>query len=748
MPKSIYPHHSFVSGEISPRAFGRFEPEKPIFRSGAKLLENFLIVQLGGVFFRPGTVFVDEIKDSTLPAKLLRFEFSTTQAYVLELGQQYLRFFANSGRVENPPGTPVELSTVFLQTEVFAIMTAQKSDVMYLTHQNHPPQKLIRTSAIAFTISAAPIVRGPFLDKNVSATTITPSSDTGATTLTASTAIFLVGHIGSLWRVKSGVVKVTGFTSTTVVTGSVQAEPDGTSGNLATGPGAVTDWAEGAFSDVRGYPTSVVFHEERLYYGGPGQHFYGSVIGAYDNFAVGSATASDAVSFELASSQSSIIRWLASNGANLQLGTQAGTYSASSGSSTSPITPTNIQVVFDTDYGVATIAPHLIAGYLYYLQANLFQLRELIFNFYINRQEASDANLLADHILRDGSGVVDMERQQSPNDRIWVVRSDGQLAVLTRNTNEKVLGWSRLIAGSDALSAGSFETICILPQEGKDDQIWVVVKRTINGTTKRYVEYFNPEYFTNPWEPSALDCSLSLDSPKTITGATQANPVVVTATTHGFSNGDQIKIDLVQGMTQLNGNRYLVANKTANTFSLTTLEGVNVNGTSYSAYRTGGQARKMVTSISGLTHLNGETVSVVTDGALPSTQQTFVVSGGAITLPTPAAVVHVGLPYAGTVQLLKINDGQQTEMRRVYRVTLRLDRSLGLRVGTDASHLSPVYFQHTNDPLGASPALFTGDLEPSFDGAWDTETEFVLQKNDPLPLMILAVVLRSETESK
>lgn len=86
-----------------------------------------------------------------------------------------------------------------------------------------------------------------------------------------------------------------------------------------------------------------------------------------------------------------------------------------------------------------------------------------------------------------------------------------------------------------------------------------------------------------------------LESAKTITGATKANPGVITSATHGYSNGDWIYITGVGGMTQLNGNYYIVANATTNTFTLTDLNGVPVNTTSYGTYTLGGSAQRVYT---------------------------------------------------------------------------------------------------------------------------------------------------------
>lgn len=667
--------------------------------------------------------------------------------YVLESGTVYLCTIAHtSGTFSTDLAadkwaeqSELEVVTPWSTADNSLIHYAQNADTMYLFHPNFPTQKLQRQSATEFTLIEAPFIRGPFLDDNITAKTITPSAATGTgITLTASAATFEAGHVGSLWKVNTGVVKITGFTSTTVVTGDVQAEPNGTAGTL-TGTSAYTSWAEGAFSAVRGYPRSGTFYGQRLVCGGTThepQKFFATNIAAYDNFKTDASNAAAAYTYQVASEQLNAIRWLAASPGALQLGTSGGTTSAAVSSGT--ITNTNVpEINVDTNYGTLPIQPKRISSLLYFVQKNGYNLREISYNYLAQRNFAADMNIMADHILRDGGGAYTLEYQQSPQDRLWVLRNDGQIAVLTRNMDQEVMGWARIIAGSDAAGQGMFESIAVIQTDEGDDEVWVIVKRTINGTTKRYVEYFLPESFDEDWDSVNVDSSLTLDSPITITGATKANPVVVTAPAHGFSNGDQVKIDNVSGMTDLNGNSYLVANKTATTFELTTLASANVNGTSYGTYASGGEVRKMVTAITGLSHLNGETVTVQADGAALSA--TYTVSGGSITLASKAAVVHVGLPYEGEMVLLKPGDANtQFKNRRFHLASFRLNRSLGFQFGQEEDSLADVELE-ANDGT-----LFTGDQEVAFPAWWDKEPELIIRQEEANPLFILAISLRSE----
>ena len=166
-----------------------------------------------------------------------------------------------------------------------------------------------------------------------------------------------------------------------------------------------------------------------------------------------------------------------------------------------------------------------------------------------------------------------------------------------------------------------------------------------------------------------------------------------------------------------------------------------------------GQVRKMVDSITGLNHLEGEGIEVQMDGILPTNSlgklvtNLFTVSSGAITLPKKAAVVHAGLPYDGIIKLLKSSDGSvigsgQTKMRRTYLGVVRFFKSLGLKIGPNEDNLVPIF-----DGVPTLP-LISSDKRKLPVAPWDDETEMVFKMEDPLPCLILMILLESEVEEK
>jgi len=769
---------NFARGEFSPRLDGRTDIEQ--YQMSARTLENITVRSFGGASNRPGTYFVSEVKDSTKITRIIPFQFSTTQTYILELGDEYIRFYKDSGQIVKTLGdtaawvtatgyvvgdfvqngsviyycivahtsgtfatdlaagkwvaqTAYEIPSPYDSTEVFDIQFAQSADVLYMVHPSYAPRKLSRTGHTSWTleeIDYTAIQNRPALRaSNFSSTTITPSADTGAgITLTASTSIFNADHVGSIWRIKSGWVKIKTYASGTSVTADVLY-----SISLATGPAATTDWAEGAWSEYRGYPSAINFYEQRLFYActdGDPQTIWGSQSLSYENFETG-ADDTDSLLYTIASEQVDAIQWL-SGGKGLAVGTIGGVYVMSSGASNLPLTPDNVVVNRETTYGCAFLMPIRIGNHIFYIQRNYRTVREFSYSFDIDSYIANDMTILSEHITE--SGILDTGYMQSPDNIFWCVRDDGEIAILTIQIEHKVFAWSRLVTD------GIFESVAVIPN-GQEDQVWFVVQRYINGSWVRYIEYMKPVAIPEPEDCFFVDCGLSLDNPVTISGATAADPVVVTAASHGFSNGDIIKIRGVVGMTELNHRRFKVANKATHTFELTDLNDNDIDGTEYTAYESGGEARECVSSVSGLDHLEGESVAILVDGAVHPAR---TVASGAITLNDEYAEIHVGLPYTATIltqrpEVQTASGTAQNKLKRITKLAVRLYESLGCNVGNE-SNMDIIPFRTTVDPLDEPPELYSGDKQVQFPVGYNKDMRIKITQDQPLPLNVLAIM--------
>ena len=201
---------SFAAGELAPSLYGREDLAK--YAVGLRTLKNFTVHPHGGVSNRAGMRYVAEAKHAGKAVRLVPFEYSDTDAYLLEFGDEYVRFYKNGAQLAKD-GSPYELETPYLEGELRALSFAQSADVLFIVHPNHPPMELARYADTNWTLEKCAFKGGPFRTMNSTDTTIALSSMTGNVTLTASAALFEAGHAGALFSVFHHVDEVTKKTS-------------------------------------------------------------------------------------------------------------------------------------------------------------------------------------------------------------------------------------------------------------------------------------------------------------------------------------------------------------------------------------------------------------------------------------------------------------------------------------------------------------------------------------------------------
>ena len=398
----VHPFQSnFTAGELSPRLEGQVDFKK--YFNGCSKLTNMIVYPHGGATRRGGTHFASEVKDSTKEVRLIPFEFNVTQAYVLEFGNQYIRFYKDNGQIQSG-GSAYEISTPYLEAELPELHIAQSADVMYICHSNHAPRKLSRT---------------------------------GHTSWTLSTPLFQ-------WNVSS--------------------------------PWNSTD----------GYPRTVSFYEQRLFFAGTSakpQTIWGSKTASYEDIRTGT-NADDALEYAIATNKVNVIRWLQPS-RDLIVGTGGGEFKVGRPQG-EPLTPSNVMVTQQTTYGSWTIPPVQIGNAILFTQRARRKIREFSYQYQSDGYTAPDMTLLSEHITT--GYLKDMDYQQEPDSIVWSCTSDGKLLSMTYERPEDVVAWAEHAVGGDNVEIESVAVITNLTQ----DQLWVSVKRTVNGSTKRYIEYIDP----------------------------------------------------------------------------------------------------------------------------------------------------------------------------------------------------------------------------------------------------------------
>lgn len=254
-----------------------------------------------------------------------------------------------------------------------------------------------------------------------------------------------------------------------------------------------SQWAEGSWSSIRGFPTTVTFHEDRLWWASTSnnpQTVWGSVTSDYENYLAG-VFDDDAVQFALNVNDISEIQWLVSRNA-LFIGTANSEHTLSAANPDNPITPSDVKVRAQSVYGSSGIQPRILNNAIFYLQRSNRKMRGLIFDFDTISTRSFDTNRLHNTILE--AGVSDMAIQKSLEGIVYLVKSDGSIAGFTYEPEEEVAGWSRWITGRSGQagfipSDGKFISIAVTSGANKD-VVTVIVNRQINGNSVYYIEEF------------------------------------------------------------------------------------------------------------------------------------------------------------------------------------------------------------------------------------------------------------------
>jgi len=379
-------------------------------------------------------------------------------------------------------------------------------------------------------------------------------------------------------------------------------------------------------------------------------------------------------------------------------------------------------------FGSERITPVNAGHALLFVSRGGKKLREFVFNFDVDGFKAPDLTLLASHITN--TGITQLAYQQDPDAICWCSTNAGELIGMTYLADQNVIAWHRHPLGGTLSTVGSVASI---PDTTKgEDQVWVSVKHMVGGVDSRYIGYVDPDIF--------VDHGAELNAPITISGATKADPVVITATSHGLSNGNLVDIENVVGMTELNNVRYTVSSVTTNTFELESIEPtpVDIDGTGYTTYISGGEARLCVTTLSGLDYLEGESIDIVDRDTVVYSDVT--VSAGSVTIPNGELVsrVYAGINYTSTLKPVRPEFGSpqgmtQGKRKRWNKLGLRLTGTLGGTVNGD--NIEYLEDQVVTD-RGLS--LYTGDkMMDTTD--WDADGFVTIVQDQPLPFTINAV---------
>jgi hypothetical protein len=465
---------------------------------------------------------------------------------------------------------------------------------------------------------------------------------------------------------------------------------------------ATSMWYEGAFSNEQGYPNAVGLHESRLIFGGTDKApntIWGSVSSDFQNFRKG-AFDSDSYSFTLASTTGGRINWLVSKSA-LLIGTSLDEWSLSASDPSRPLTATNVRAQNQSSYGSTSLPALVVNDTILYIQRMARKIRELIYTWSSESWISNDITALAEHTTR--TRIQEVAYQRVPDAVYWFVTGDGQLVSMTYEREQQVVGFAR--HNTD----GVFESVATINGVDSDDEVWSVVRRTINSQVVRYIERFKTGQRT------ALDTA---DKPAWfyLDAAVQKFPVTSGGITIQSNDGQTITTSVPPVST---------------------------------------------TEITGLDHLEGKEVSIwagvyneddqeITFGIVvpeldPVTNKPMAVTGGKITTQTEVCAWVVGLPYTSLLCPQRVDqqlaDGtSQGRRMRIPRLNVKLYQSFGGEYSSDQQTWFPMVARKVQDFMDDSPPVLNEWTRLYLSSNWADGVDIYIRQTLPVPLTIAAMV--------
>ena len=850
MAKSAPAFNAFTSGELSEKMDGRTDLEK--YFTGARQMKNLLVHPHGGVSRRPGTIFVKEVKTSTDIVRVIPFEFNVSQTYILEFGNNYIRFYRDGGIIVDGSNNIVETATTYTSAQLNDIKFVQSADVMYLVHPDHPVRKLTRTSHINWILTEVNFKNGPMMDINITSTTMVASTRTGNPYIYASDVLginddqgFKSSDIGRLIKIHDGYTKITSLVTTTLQSGINDSI---TSLNIASTTGFQTNAPGGYFK----------MGDEIIQY----QNISGNTVQSLTRGALGTTASSHNAGATVTSitsvyttvqeneeNRAELMPFLSNSNLSAKNGDPSSTglehndryvngdknfvtegfktgmsievsgfsnaqNNATVGNNSYPpklivqstedtilLAPSDeldnensgnavsVQGALEQDenwslgaFSSTTGYPRAIAFYeerlvLAGTQSNpqtLFFSKGGDFENFATGVNADDGL-----IYTIGSNQVNVIRYLSSSSSLLVGTSGGEFAVRSSGSDAPLSPTSAQIKRQAYYGTSNVEPLQI-------GNVTLFVQRA-RRKVRELVYSFDTDSYTAPdltimaehitssgikamahaQEPdNTLWCVLNNGKLACMTYRREENIVAWHEHTLGGSWIDTsvspnitYPYGVVESIATLPGELdeddiYVVVKRTINGATKRFVErfnffdfGTDVKDAFYVDSGLSSYTSSAFSSFSGLGHLEGQTLSVLADGA---THPDVTVSSGSVTLNRSAKTVHFGLKYTSTLQTMRVDAGatlgtSQGKTKRIYDVTIRLFRTVGLKIGQSLSVNDLIPFRSSADEMDQALDLFTGDKTIEFTSGYDSDGYIYVVADQPLPMTILSIFPRLQT---
>lgn len=717
---------NFAQGEISLEVQGRVDISGTgkIYDTSLAYQRNAINTEQGPSKRRTGLRFMNETKGFG-SGRNIPFVFNDTQAYGLSFSDRYLRFIKNRQLIESG-GNPYEIKSPYAAADLPYVQYTQNADVVYLTCPGYAPRKLTRLSDTSWTLKTFKRTSDPFCEAAKSISGITKASQC---VVTATGHGYSNGDEVDFHDI-GGMVELNDDTYIVSDKDANTFKIKDLAGNYINSSAYTTYTSGGGSYKVKKneQPVAVAFDTGRLWYGGSTTYpdkYWGSKgpqddgTPRYDDFSVSSPlVASDAVIQVLPSSRGKVdvIRWISSTKEFLVIGTFSTVYKVTGETAADPIDPTKaIAVKPLSDQGCLDASPDFMSETLFYIQRNALKVRSLQYSVMQDSYGTEDRNLIANRVT--GVGVSSIVAQAGRPDILWGVRGDGKFVGLSyKGPDDVIEGWHR----HD--TPGEVVDIMALPRNDGYDELYFIVKRTIENVDKHYIEYLADDvlyptledfigdsldadaaktaYENYVWEINKdavfLDSAITYDGSEQTVNLTFAEnvdgTVTVTASDSVFSSahvGREIWLkydELGNG-----GGRLVITGYTSATAVTCSIRQALPD---YSITALAGNWYLTASTVSGLTHLEGKEVRIVIDGAL---HKTATVVDGAVSLDaaTQGSKIHVGLNYISIIKTNNLNPvttsgNNYTSNKNVNRIDVDVLETGVFKIGTRLDKLETV----------------------------------------------------------
>ena len=783
---------SFTGGEWSPSLFKRSDLEK--YATAVRRMRNFFPHPHGGTSKRGGSDFIDMVKANTYYGAtsdegeyvtLVPFQFSTTQAYVLEFSTTgaagVLRVLSDGGVVQSG-GSDYEGTHGFLKN-LQLLRYTQSADVLYLTHPQYAPKKASRldhddwaVTNVNFTASvgqpqnlivtdspAQPghdvvyVVTAVGADGSESVRSAVLSAEAGETigwdAVTNAEYYNVYREVGGL---NCGTYGYIGTSGTHGANRTFVEEPiEHLHPNEVETPPAYNN------PFATDFPAVCQFYKQRLLFAGTSlfpQTIWGSVVASFENMNRSIPIRDDdSYEFTLDSKQVNDIRWMLPLG-NLVVGTGGSEWKMGAAVVGGSITPSSVDLDSQSEWGSSRVQPIIVGKTILFSEPAGKILRDLAYSFDVDGLDSNDITILANHFFKEHK-IIDMCYQQSPDSIVWCVREDGALIGLTYYKKQSVWGWFEYETDGDVMQ------VCSIRNDNGNDDVYMVVKRqglnqNYNASTAGATDFYCIERMrqalttTDIKDAFLVDNGFTIEAPQAIEDITLGATTIITITDHGYLDGAYVDFADVVGTIEINNLRFKVANKTDDTFEIVTEGDVSIDSTEYGTFISGVCRQASISwESSGLKHLVGKEVTILADGNVVTGKTVVVgtvdaVNNGKIILDAAASRVHVGAGYSAELETMDFDYQTKTgtvqaKIRSISTVIISVEKTRSLWVGPNAERIDEIPLR-TDESYGDPTGMYTGDIVKAIEEGYEREGRLFLYNPDPLPTTILGLVARIE----